>query len=85
MNADRFLANVHARVDELEETVMDEHSGRCALCGDAWEVPCPYFKYKVASGDHTPNPWSPRKNDQLVLHCFFVIPAQAGIQVGTHA
>jgi hypothetical protein len=40
---------------------MDEYSGRCALCGDAWEVPCPYFKYKVASGDLTPKPWSPRK------------------------
>ena len=48
------------------------------------EVPCRYLKYKVSSGDHTPNPWRPRKNDQLVLLCLFVIPVQAGIQVGTH-
>jgi YgiT-type zinc finger domain-containing protein len=33
MDADRSLPNEHARVDELEETVMNENAGRCPLCG----------------------------------------------------
>ena len=33
MDAERSLPNVHARLDELEETVIKENVGRCPLCG----------------------------------------------------
>jgi YgiT-type zinc finger domain-containing protein len=33
MDADRSLPRVHARVDELEETAMNENGRRCPLGG----------------------------------------------------
>jgi hypothetical protein len=50
MDADRSLPRVHARVDELEETAMNENGGRCPLGGSEKQLGTTTFAVDLTFG-----------------------------------